>query len=177
MFLRGAGLRRAQQFQPLRGSLRAKGMSGWSMGLHGIRRVTSSRKAFVGWGRRQQQGHGAMWRWPGARPGPALAARQAWRSLLGSSLSWRRGGCSQPGLRVWLFAAPVPSSTRTNGQATGNTLGLIPAGERQETSAPTLAHSRCHHVTTTDSQRDLPLSACTMIHVDRQRLLKGHRVA
>jgi len=140
--LRRGGAAAAQQFNRCAGSLRLEHEPGFGRWLMRIRpRHVGSRQAKLVGG----EGAGALEQMVAvavgsARSGLGCPVRLAPPLVL--YLSWARG--AQPTrLRVWL-CRPVPFIYRTNGQDA--TLGPHSSGGTDKSTAPTLAHSRCHHV-------------------------------
>jgi len=99
----------------------------------------------------------AMWRGRGSGQRPALGARQGCGSCCGSSLScgaWAAAANQAPDV---VMPPQSPSSTRTKWGSHRNT-GPHPAGNGQRASAPTLPHSRLHHVSPRTESSVMPLS-------------------
>jgi len=105
------------------------------------------------------------------RPGPALGARQGWRSCWDPLCHGRVAGCQPTRLRVVVMPPQSPSSTENQWAGTAKQLGPHPGGGTDKgASASTLPTRAAIHVHHDGSQPDAPVGL-TMIHVDRNNVL------
>jgi|GEM_PF-4875541 len=175
----------AEQFQPLRGSLR----------LHHQRLVDGAHahpprhvvaQAFVGGGGGRGHegmgawGHGGMGAWSDGggcrslRPGWVLGGPSGWRSCWDPFWCERAAAAANPAPGV-VMPPQSPSSAEPMGRPRQH-LGLIQRGNGQEHPLQPLPTRAAITSTTTESQRDAPVGL-HRDHVDRQRLPERARVA
>jgi len=162
MFLCAAGCA-AQQFQPLRGSLRLEHERFGRWGSWRIRRVTSRAAFVVARGRGMER----WWRVAGCRPGPALGGPSGLRSAGSSSVMarWRR---SQPA-RVVTCRPECPSFYRyPMGRPRPTTWGSSSGPENGQSirSQPLPTRVLAHAFTCDGGSADAPVGARAPDHCE-----------